>query len=175
MRKLAIIALSMMSMNTQAQVKINHFITSKDSVDGGLIFKGELDFPILNTEPTFDWFKKGVAEYKPNTADIKKLDPALKQYSLVVVMGTWCDDSHNLVPKLYKVLSDANYPLSQVTMFGVDRAKAIGEGREKTYNITYVPAIIVFDGTKEIGRITESVQTSIEADLFAIIDKYKKN
>lgn len=175
MRTIALIALIIMStMNLHAQSIPVKYITSKDSVDGGLIFKGLIGFKELNDEPTFDWYKKGVQEYKPNAADIKKLGPALKQYSIVVAMGTWCDDSHNLVPKLYKVLSDANYPMAQVTVYGVDRAKTIGNGTEKTYNITYVPAIILFDGTKEIGRITESVQKSVEADLVAIIEKNKK-
>ena len=88
---------------------------------------------------------------------------------MVVFLGTWCDDSHELIPKLEKVLQLIQYPQSSLTMFGVDRAKTTTTHDEKQYKITLVPTIIVFDKDREIGRITESVQKSIEADLEAML------
>ncbi len=93
----------------------------------------------------------------------------LKDYTIVIFMGTWCDDSHNIIPKLEKTLKEIDYPLSGVTMYGVDRAKTTKNGENKTYNISRVPTIILFKGGKEAGRITETVLKSVEADLAAIL------
>ena len=106
--------------------------------------------------------------------DVALLAKELYKYSMVIFMGTWCEDSQNLIPKLDKVLSAANADRNNIVMYGVDRAKTVGNDMEKTYKVSFVPSIILFDGTTEIGRITESVQKSVEADLAGIIRKYQK-
>jgi len=146
--------------------------TSKEENDGSLVFNGPITFNDLDNEPTFaTWLKISHEEYKPKDKHLEYLRDHLKDYSLVVFMGTWCDDSHNIVPKLEKMLQLINYPLSTVTMYGVDRAKNTKNGESKTYNISRVPTIIVLKRGKEIGRITETVLKSVEADLSAIIEK----
>jgi hypothetical protein len=54
-------------------------------------------------------------------------------------------------------------------MYGVDRAKTAKNGEEKMYAIKFVPTIILMKDNKEAGRIVESVQTSMEADMVDII------
>ena len=78
---------------------------------------------------------------------------------------------HYLVPKLEKVLEKANYPMSMLTMYGVDREKTTRKGDQAKYNITLVPTIMLFKDGKEIGRITESAAKSVEEDLAAMIVK----
>ena len=145
--------------------------TSKEENIGGLVYNGPITFNDLDSEPTFTWLKSGDDEYKPKKKPISYLREHLKDYTIVVFMGTWCDDSHNIIPKLEKTLQQIDYPLSRVTMYGVDRAKTTKNGENKTYNITRVPTIILLKGGKEAGRITETVEKSVEADLAAIIEK----
>ena len=86
-------------------------------------------------------------------------------------MGTWCDDSHYLIPKLEKVLQEIDFPKSQIILYGVDRKKNVKTGENKKYVITNVPTIIVLKDGVEKGRITESTKISIEVDLTGIVSK----
>ena len=157
----------MMSIHAQAQTQ--SYTVSKDSVDGGLIFNGPISFGDLSKEQSFGWFKEGIELYKPYENVEGYLKTYLPEYSMVIFMGTWCDDSHFLIPRLEKVLQTINYPESKITMYGVDRAKTTKNGDEKKYDITLVPTIILFKDGKEAGRITETVKKSIEEDLAEII------
>jgi thiol-disulfide isomerase/thioredoxin len=160
------------SMTTFAQ-KPGYSI-SKDTTTGQLIFNGQITFDDLNNEKSFDWLKSGEDEYQPDATQLAYLKQYLPQYQLVVFMGTWCDDSHYLVPKLEKVLQLISYPMQQYTMYGVDREKKTQTMAHEKYNITLVPTIILFSGQQEVARITESVNTSIEADLATLIRKNQK-
>jgi thiol-disulfide isomerase/thioredoxin len=167
MRLLLSIFLLAMYTSMQAQPAYNKF---KDENTAELIYKGHVTFEDLQKESEFTWIKNA-DNYVPNEDATNDLKNFIKQYDLVVLMGTWCEDSHNLIPKLYKVLQAADYPLQQLTMYGLDRNKKGKANEEGTYKVTNVPTIIVFKGDKEVGRITESVQLSIEADLLKIVDQ----
>ena len=89
----------------------------------------------------------------------------------MVLIGTWCEDSQNLIPKLYTTLLKADYDVGSVKIIGVDRMKEAKERMEKPYSIEKVPTIIVYKNEKEVGRIIEVVKQSIETDLADIISK----
>ena len=167
MKKILLAIVLIMSINARAQTPA--YITTKDSVDGGLIFNGPITFEDLGKEPSFTWFKSGVELYKPYDNVEQYLKTYLPDYSMVVFLGTWCDDSHYLIPRFEKVLQTINYPAAKITMYGVDRAKTTKNGDEKKYGVTLVPTIILFKDGKEVGRITETVKKSIEEDLAEII------
>ncbi len=141
--------------------------------DSSLIYNGPCTFGDLTNEKTFDWFIAGAAGYQPNAKAVAYLKKKLAGYDLMVFMGTWCEDSHNIVPKLYKVLQQIDYPMSQYTMFGVDRKKTTKNSEHLKYKITNVPTIIVLKNHEEIGRITESVDKSVEQDMVKILRKDK--
>jgi thiol-disulfide isomerase/thioredoxin len=171
MKKILALFLLMISVNAIAQNKA--YTESKDTEGDGLIYNGRLSFNDLDKEASFTWLKTGREEYRPDAKAVDYLRMYVNAYKIVVFLGTWCDDSHDLIPKLEKVLSLLNYPQSQLVMYGVDRAKTTNGGEQKTYAVKFVPTIILYQGDREIGRITESVNKSIEADLAAIIKKDK--
>src|SRR4051812_18359450 len=107
---LILILASCISLSTNAQ---KAYTTSKDEETGAVIFKGPLTISDLEGEPTFGWFKKGEAAYQPDSTAIKYLRKELPAYTIVVLMGTWCDDSQYLIPKLNKTLSAAKFPMKQ--------------------------------------------------------------
>lgn len=173
---LALAAFFMMSTTTiHAQNIIKKYETSTDSINGRVVYRGLIDFKILDDEATFDWYDKGTKKYKPKKREINTLKKELSKYSIIVVMGTWCGDSRDMIPKLHNVLVQSGYPMDKLVMYGVDRSKTVGHGQEKPYDIKFVPTIILFDGAKEIGRIVETVNKSVEADLAAIISKYNQS
>lgn len=168
MRGVILTALLLMSMIVKAQTD---FDTSTDKENGSVVFKGQITYNDLHKEPSFKWLDKGIIDYKPAEADIVFLQKNISGYEVVTFMGTWCDDSQNLVPKLLKVLAAVDYPMHMHTIYGVDRTKQAKYTEAKFYDISRVPTIILLKDNLEVGRITETVNKSIEADIKAIIEK----
>ena len=142
--------------------------TLRDAENGYLVYRGAFTFADLQQQPAFGWLDTGITAYQPKTAAINALKDKLKDCTLLVFMGTWCSDSRDLVPRLYKVLEQAGYPTSQIQLYGMDRPKNSGTGAETTWKVTLVPTIIVLKGNKELGRITETARKSVEEDLAEI-------
>src|SRR5689334_16287782 len=131
MKYLLIIAITaIMSFSANAQ---KAYTTSKDEETGAVVYKGHITLADLGSEPTFTWLKRGETSYIPDSNAIKYLRKALPAYSIVTIMGTWCDDSQNLVPKLAKTLEAARFPMAQFVIYGVDRAKQTGGIESKLY------------------------------------------
>ncbi len=154
-------------MNASAQSA--RFDTSTDAKNGSVVYRGRISFSDLKDEKTFTWMKTGYDEYKPDEKAIDYLKYYMSGVSMVVFMGTWCSDSQDMIPRLEKVIDMAAFPKEQVVVYGVDRSKTTKNGEEKKYNITLVPTVILFKDNTEIGRITETVQKSVEADLAGMI------
>ena len=172
MRTILVAALATIaSFTAVAQNTMKTYEISKDTENGSQVFKGPISFDILSKEASFTWYGKGIDAYQPNANDQAEVKKNIGKYRMMVFMGTWCDDSQDLVPKLYRLLTNVQYATADVKVYGVDRAKTTGDGAEKTYNVTRVPTIILFSGGTEIGRITENVQKSIESDLADIMLK----
>lgn len=163
---LAATAILLMSFTGNAQ-KTTPDIGKNDR--GEIVYNGFTTFDDLEQEASFTWLGEGAKAYQPDGAKVLYLSEKLPLYDMVVVMGTWCEDSHNMIPKLYKVLSEAEYPMERLKMYGVDRDKHCKTGEHETYKVTNVPVIILLKDGKEAGRITEVVNKSVEADLVHII------
>lgn len=170
MKKLMIVASLMAAgaaLNAQGR---SDYETVQSDKAGEVIYKGSCTFADLEKVPGFDLLHRAQT-YKADTRKITALTTTLKDDELIVFLGTWCEDSHRLIPELLRVLQDTGYPLEAVQMYALDRAKTGKDGEEKEYNITNVPTIIVLRDGEEIGRITETVHKSIESDLLRILEK----
>jgi hypothetical protein len=145
---------------------------TKDKKSGYLVYKGPLTFRDLTFEDNFHDWMKNTETYKPDTTALKYLKAHLNSFKMVVFLGTWCSDSHEMIPKLYKTMLLTNYPMGQLMMYGTDRDKKTKDGVQLLYGIKTVPTVILYNGNREIGRITETVQKSVEKDLQGIIEKF---
>ena len=127
----------------------------------------------LLKSPYSDWYLKEHDEYtidKKNVEELKK--EKLSSYKMIVVLGTWCEDSHREVPRLMKILESINFPEQKLTIIAVNRKKEAPGGEEGIYNIQRVPTIIVQKYGKEIGRIIEYPASGyLERDLLEIVRK----
>ncbi|WP_118949819.1 thioredoxin domain-containing protein [Taibaiella helva] len=171
MKKIMLIAaLIAGAAGARAQNKSDFEMVKSDNKDE-VIYKGPLTFDDIREVKAFH-LEKNAARYDPNPQELALLTDKLKEYQLVVFLGTWCEDSHKLIPELYKVLTATNYPSDrQLQLYALDRSKKGREGEEQPYQITNVPTIILLKEGKEKGRITEIVEKSIEGDLLRIIEK----
>lgn len=153
--------------------------TLKDEKNGQVVYKGIFSFRDMEEEPTFSWLPHGMDEYKADATATDYLQKTISGYKLLIFLGTWCEDSQNMIPKLFKILNDINIAWEDLEMVGMDRAKTTttttGQQLAKQYNITLLPTIVVLNyKDEEIGRITETVSKSVEWDLVGIIGGQKK-
>ncbi len=170
MHRLLLLAAFLFSTTAMAQsLPASDFDRSKDPENGAVVFKGAVTLADLQKEPSFAWLATGMKAYTPQADAVQYLKTHLPGYELVVLMGTWCDDSQQQLPRLFKTLQAAGYPAEQVTMFGVDRAKEAKNVERRIYNVERVPTIILYKDHQEVGRIVEAPKTSIEGDLEAMI------
>lgn len=116
-----------------------------------------------------EWFDPGYMDYKANSETLDKLKPLLKDVSILVFMGTWCEDSQRDVPHLYKILDDAGFDESKLTLITVSEEKTTPQGFEDGKDISNVPTIIFYKNDKEIGRIVEYPIETLEKDMLAIL------
>ncbi|WP_418637191.1 hypothetical protein [Winogradskyella sp.] len=142
---------------------------------------GKIDKTGLEGENYSSWFSKNYAEYEVNTSITSSISSELKNYDITLFMGTWCGDSKQEVPKLYKVLEACNFPMDQLTVIAVSREpnmyKQSPQHEEAGLNIHRVPTIIFNKNGKEINRIVEHPITTLEEDIQNIItvNNYKPN
>ncbi|HNO55358.1 MAG TPA: thioredoxin family protein, partial [Chitinophagaceae bacterium] len=74
---------------------------------------------------------------------------------LLVFMGTWCEDSHFVIPKFFALTDAAGFPQNRITLIGVDRNKKTLSHLSEALNMDKVPTIIVMKHGKEMGRVVE--------------------
>lgn len=154
MKKMFILILvsSFVSIASFAQ---SQYETLPDGKTGGKIFKGIISLQVLQSEPSFSWYNDNLKGYAPNKDAIAGLKKHADSIELVVFMGTWCDDSHYIVPKFYTLLNAAGFPNDKVTLIGVDRDKNTLSHLSQALNVVNVPTIIVMKKGKEMGRVVE--------------------
>src|SRR5262245_44683495 len=101
MKQLLVSLLVLLSVHALAQN--SRYDVLKDKKNGSTVIKGEYTFEEMLKQPSFGWLARGANNYKPDTAKISYLKKYIKNYEIVVFMGTWCDDTWTILPKLYKV------------------------------------------------------------------------
>lgn len=110
--------------------------------------------------------------YKPNDTLVAQVKNLIGGVRCVIVLGTWCGDSKEQVPRFLKIIDQTGVNFDKLDFYCVDRQKvAPGMELKTTYNIEKVPTFIFYRNDKEIGRIIETPQISLEKDLYDILAK----
>jgi thiol-disulfide isomerase/thioredoxin len=125
----------------------------------------------LKMEPFHEWFTPGYKHYQVNDSVLSLIDKDdfRKNIEITLVLGTWCSDSRREVPHFYKILDHLEYNTKKMKVICVNTdKKAKGTGVE-VLNVTRIPLFIFYRNNKEIGRIIESPQESLEADMLKIL------
>jgi len=108
--------------------------------------------------------------YKPDPDAVAALKACAVDTSITVVLGTWCPDSKNHVPRLLRAIKEAKNPRLRVRLIGVTYKIKEPPAVIKQFQIVHVPTVIVERGGVEIGRVTENpIAATIEQDLAAIL------
>ena len=118
-----------------------------------------------------DWFGFGYDEYELNKDIINSLKPLLNEITIKAFMGTWCGDSQEQTPILYKILDATKFNYQNLEMICVNRSKKTPDNLQKGLNIERVPTFIFYKKGKEIGRFVEYPRESVEADMLTIVSE----
>lgn len=130
---------------------------------------GFVDVESIENNKQAAWFTNTYSAYEPDKLVIDSMMSLPSDYKVLVFGGIWCDDTKNLLPKLYKCSDQVNISRADISLYLLDEQKHSPQGLEKQYNITSVPTFIVMQNGAEKGRITEAVRSSLEKDLLHIM------
>ena len=154
--------------NAQPIEVITETPASEEEVQDGILV-GQFQKEELMQEPYSAWFSPGYESYEPSAEALETIKSNIGEYEIKMFMGTWCGDSRRVVPKFYKLLEKANYDLSKLEAYAVERNKTLPDGLEKEYDLQYVPTIVFLKDGKEVGRFVEYAQETLEQDIAKIV------
>ena len=124
------------------------------------------DISIKTLFENHEGFQDNYEEYHPGNL----LDPALfRGVEIYMLFGTWCHDSKREVPRLLSLLNKLDVPENQINLIGLNFMKNDSQDRGKKFQIKKTPTFVFLRNQKEIGRIVEMPEISLEADLLKIL------
>ena len=124
------------------------------------------DISIKTLFENHEGFQDNYEEYQPGNL----LDPVLfRDIEIYVLFGTWCHDSQREVPRLLWLLNALDVQDNYIHLIGLNFLKNEPQDRGKHFQIKKTPTFVFLRNQKEIGRIVEMPEISLEADLLKIL------
>jgi len=164
----AIVLIGMICSLSSFAQEINQIIIdadlNKETLIGNVNDKG-----LRNAVFVEDW-KAEQIEYSPDKTTIKELKKLFKEnkeFTVKVFFASWCHDSQLQLPPFVKIAKQVR--IKNIEYIALNRKKALPNQDISAFDIKRVPTFIVFKDGKEMGRIIETPQLSIEKDLLRII------
>jgi len=117
------------------------------------------------------WFDPEYEMYKPDSLSLYILKDKIDSIDITIVMGTWCSDTREQVPRFYKILDELNYPTGEITLISVDTDKKTEGDEIEGLEIELSPTFIFYKDVSELGRIVETPEESFEKDMLEILLK----
>ena len=118
-------------------------------------FKGWLTRSILEQESSFTWMQENYKAYQPHAQGLQTLRTYKDSVRFLIFMGTWCEDSHFIIPRFFALADAAGLAADRISLAGVDRNKTTWGQLSATLGVDLVPTIIVYRQGKELGRVVE--------------------
>lgn len=136
----------------------------------GIITKEDIDH-----DTAFKWYAESLRIYPhPDSSAVAAFRNNKEKIYFLVFGGTWCEDTHFIVPKFFKIQEASGFPEDRIIFFAVDRHKHSVGNIAQAMNITATPTIIVMKDGKEIGRSKEYGKTGYwDKELAVIINESK--
>lgn len=154
--KKVILSFLLASLSTALLAQNQAEITADSEHEGGRIVKGIITAEWLLKDSVFNKDYTGRPPgYTPDAQALDILRRKGDSIQLFVFMGTWCEDSRFVVPRLFFLLDAAGYSKQKLTIVGVDRSKQTLGNLTQTLSVKNVPTIIAFKNGKELGRVVE--------------------
>ena len=144
--------------------------TEKD--DGEIIFVGSVGRDLFS-KPENVWFGEMYDSYIPDIGALQPLREMKDTLDVIIFLGTWCDDTHREFPRFMKIVESTHPPIRIIAFNALNREKKSDSGLPEKFSITNVPTFVFLKNGKEVGRIVEMPQKSLEEDIVDIFQKSK--
>ncbi len=116
----------------------------------GIISRADIEF-----DTSFEWFKKNMQFGSADPSAVKTFREKADSFEVVIFVGTWCEDSQNLLPQFYRLVDKSGFPDASITLIGVDENKETLYNLHEVFNVKNVPTFIIMKNGKELGRMIE--------------------
>ncbi len=116
-------------------------------------------------------YQYAYSHYGVDSTTLDIIKSQVEDFTVSIIMATWCDDSKVQVPRFLKILDYLQLPEKNISIFCVNRLKTSKYMETESYKIEKVPTFIIYKNTFEVGRIIESPKTTLEKDLLQILLK----
>jgi len=136
---------------------------SGSSIAATTDFVGVISPAKLNAD--YQDFSEEYDKYLLSNEDIELINSIKTPIVIKALFGTWCHDSVREIPRLSKLLDQANNDHITSTFIGVDRDKTTAE----VFKLKYTPTVIIYQNNHEIGRIVESPKVSFAQDIINFV------
>ncbi len=123
------------------------------------ILKGVLTRDLVQKDSSFKWFAINSRSYVPLAETVSAMKGKSADLRFIVFGGTWCGDTHVILPRFYSLADAASISPNHISLIGVDRNKKSLGNLTETMNVLNVPTIIVLKNGREIGRVVEYGKT----------------
>jgi thiol-disulfide isomerase/thioredoxin len=155
--------------NAQSQFEI----LSDSAHENAKMLKGIISKNDIDHDPAFTWYAESQRIYShPDTSVVDAFKKNKDKIYFIIFGGTWCEDTHFILPKFYKIQEASGFPENRITVFATDRYKQTTGSISEAFHIINVPTIIVMRNGKELGRVVEYGKTGKwDKELAEIINK----
>ena len=160
------ISLFVTCINLFSQSEFNQIVI--DEMIDEEILLGYCDLDGLTSDPFNIWFEPEYESYQIDQESLDQINPELlNELEVKMVLGTWCGDSQREVPRFYKIADYLNF--DNISIMAVNASKRAEGTKVSELGIQWVPTFIIYYKGKEIGRIVESPDQSLEKDLLQLL------
>jgi len=143
---------------------------SKKTVNPNQMMIGKVTKKDFKKAPFKEWFNQEYNSYTLDKNSLDKIKSKIKTKKVLVFFGSWCSDSRREVPRFIKILDYLDIKYKNVDFTALDRNKTAPNYKNNIQNIVFVPTFIILDNGKEVGRITETPEETLELDLVRILE-----
>ena len=133
------------------------------------IFVGIISEAILEKE--YPWYKAEYDAYDVDSVLLNQIRNHIPEVSISIYMATWCQDCQIQIPRFYKIINQANIDESRIVNASMDINKQTPDNYEEGMNIEKIPTFIFFKHGKELGRIVEKPEVTLEHDILSILKR----
>jgi thiol-disulfide isomerase/thioredoxin len=134
------------------------------------ILNGSVQKVVLSNNKTFPWFNDGYKTYTVDTQTLNRMKGETDSLQMIIIGGSWCSDTQKELPSFLKICDYLKIKNEQMELLMVDEKKQCDYFNVKVLHLISVPTFIILKNGREIGRIVELPQESLEKDLFNMIE-----
>lgn len=135
------------------------------------VLKGTISKELLEADTAYTWYADNEKGYTPPADVVASIQKQKDSVQFLVFMGTWCEDSHHIIPKFFRLMEAAGISSRQITLIGVDRQKKTHGHLTEALHVTRVPTIMIMKNGREMGRVVEYGKYGLfDKELGSILD-----